>query len=67
MQRMQFAIAHIQASVQNIKDLFTVINMPLVGRVCPIKTRSNTRHIGDIKSTPCSIGSEFFCSIIFIA
>ncbi len=50
-----FPKTHFDTTIENGKDLFTVIDVPFVRRISPMKSRSNATHIGYICGTPGAI------------
>ena len=53
------AVAHLDAAIQNGKDLFASIDVPLVRSVSPMESRRNAAHVGDIERAPRPAGGEF--------
>src|SRR3546814_7065719 len=56
--RSVLAIAHLDASIQDCKYLFPVIDVPSVRLVRPMQPNRDTAHFCDIKRTPCGFCSE---------
>jgi hypothetical protein len=61
------AIPHLDPTIENGEDLFTIIDMPFVWLICPMKTRSNAIHVGDVGGAPWAIGFECACAEYFHA
>lgn len=57
-----YAVVHIDCAVENRKYFFTVVDMPLVRLVSPVKASCGAAHIGNVICTPGTIGREVFTS-----
>ena len=53
---------HIDLSIKDRKNFFTIIDVPFVGLVCPVNPRCDAIHVGHIQGAPSSIGREFFAA-----
>ena len=48
------SVPHFDAAIENCEDFLAVVDMPLVGLICPMESGSDTVHIGNVQSSPSS-------------
>src|SRR5690606_18837159 len=51
-------ISHLDAAIEDGKDLFPVIDVPLVWPICPMQARGDAAHIGNVGGAPGAIRLE---------
>ena len=52
------SIAHLDAAIEDRKDLLSSIHMPLVWLIRPMKARGDPAHIGNVRGAPRAICFE---------
>ena len=52
------SISHLDAAIEDRKDLLSIIDMPLVWLIRPMKARGDPAHIGNFRGAPRSICFE---------
>src|SRR5258706_2849936 len=53
-----FAIAHLDAAIENGENFLAIVDVPLVGLIGPVQTGRDAAHAGDVERAPGTRGRE---------
>ena len=53
---------HIYRAIEDCEDFLTIVHMPLVGLVGPVKADGGSIHVSDVVSAPGASGGEIFAA-----
>src|SRR5690606_6870016 len=64
----RFPVTHFHPSIEDGEDLLTIVDVPFVGRICPVEAGGDASHVGDVCSAPRTIclegaASEYFHAV----